>query len=108
MVVTKGWKARTDHRWAVYRGLRELSIEDDVREYGIGRHRVYCHYPREVVRMPEPMEDTVVIFLDGSGVEGRPPKAGAEAVWVKGGGTRDGERGGQDGLRGAMNALARG
>jgi len=45
---------------------------------------VYCHYPREVVRIPEPREDRVVIFLDGSGVEGQPPKAGAAAVRVKG------------------------
>ena len=84
VVVTKGWKARTDIKWAVYRGVRELSIEYGVREYGIGRHRVYCHYPREVVRIPEPTEDRVVIFLDGSGVEGQPPKAGAAAVKVKG------------------------
>ena len=40
-----------------------------MREYGIGRHRVYCHYPREVVRIPEPTEDRPVIFLHGSGVE---------------------------------------
>ena len=42
VVVTKGWKARTDNKWAVYRGVRELSIGDGVREYGIGRHKVYC------------------------------------------------------------------
>ena len=84
VVVTKGWKARTDNKWVVYRGVRELSIEDGVREYGIGRHRVYCHYPREVVRIPEPTEDRVVLFLDGSGVEGQPPMAGAAAVRVKG------------------------
>ena len=84
VVVTKGWKARTDIKWAVHRGVRELSIEDGVREYGIGRHRVYCHWPREVVRIPEPTEHRVVIFLDGSGVEGQPPKAGAAAVRVKG------------------------
>ena len=42
VVVTKGWKARTDNKWAVYRGVSELSIEDGVREDGIGRHRVYC------------------------------------------------------------------
>ena len=41
VVVTKGWRARTDNKWAVYREVRELSIEDGVREYGIGRHRVY-------------------------------------------------------------------
>ena len=84
VVVTKGWKARTDSKWAVYRGVGELSIEEGVREYGIGKHRVYCHYPREVVRIPESPEDRVVIFLDWSGVGGQPPKAGAAAVRVKG------------------------
>ena len=84
VVVTKGWIARTDNKWAVYRGVRELSIGDGVKEYGIGRHKVYCHYPREVVRIPEPTEERVVLFLDGSGVEGQPPMAGAAAVRVKG------------------------
>ena len=84
VVVTKGWRGRTDNKWGVYRGVRELSIEDGVREYGIGRQRVYCHYPREVVRIPEPAEERVVLFLDGSGVEGQPPLAGAAAVRVKG------------------------
>ena len=83
MVVTKGWKARTDNKWAVYRGVTELSIGDGVREYGIGRHKVYCHYPREVVRILEPTEERVVLFLDRSGVEGQPPKAGAAAVRVR-------------------------
>ena len=69
VVVMRGWRARTDNEWAVYRGVRELSIEHGVREYGIGRHRVYCHYLREVVRIPEPVEERVVLFLDGSGVE---------------------------------------
>ena len=32
VVVTKGWKARTDNKWAVYRGVRELSTGDGVRE----------------------------------------------------------------------------
>ena len=41
VVVTKGWKARTDNKWAVYRGVKELSVEDGVREYDIGRHRVH-------------------------------------------------------------------
>ena len=84
VVVTKGWKARTDNKWAVYRGVRELGIGDGVREYGIGKHKVYCHYLREVVRIPEPRKDRVVLFQDGSGVEGRPPMAGAAAVRVKG------------------------
>ena len=86
VVVTTGWKARRDNKLAVYRGVRELSIEDGVREYGIGRHRVYCHYLREVVRIPEPTVERVVPFLDGSGVEGQPPMAGAAAVRVKGAG----------------------
>ena len=84
VVVTNGWRASTDNKWAVYRGVRELSVEDGVREYGIGRHRVYCHYPRDVVRIPAPTEERVVLFLDGSGVEGQPPMAGAAAVRVKG------------------------
>ena len=45
---------------------------------------MYCHYPREVVRIPEPTEERVVLSLDGSGVEGQPPKAGAAAVRVRG------------------------
>ena len=83
-MVTKGWKARTDNKWAVYRGVRELSIGDGVGEYGIGKHKVYCNYPREVVRLPEPTKERVVLFLDGSGAEGQPPMAGAAAVRVKG------------------------
>ena len=82
--MTKGWKARTDNKWAVYRGVRELSIGDGVREYGIGKHKVYCHYPREMVRILEPTKERMVLFLDGSGVGGQPPKAGAAAVSVKG------------------------
>ena len=84
VVVMKSWKAGTDKRWAVYRGVRELSVRDGVREYSIGRHTMYCHYSREVVRIPWPTEDRVVIFLDGSGMEGQPPKAGAAAIPVKG------------------------
>ena len=84
VVVTKDLKARTDNKWTVYRGVRELSVEDGVREYCIGRHRGYCHNPREVVHRAEPMEDRVVIFLDRSGVEGQPPKAGAAAIRVTG------------------------
>ena len=30
VVVTKGWRAQTDNKWAVYRGVRELNIEDGV------------------------------------------------------------------------------
>ena len=43
-----------------------------------------CTTPREVVRIPEPTEERVVLFLDGSEVEGQPPKAGAAAVRVRG------------------------
>ena len=82
MVVMKGWKARTHSKWAVYRGLRELSMEYGIREYGIGRHKVYCHYPREVVRILQPTEERVVLFLDGSRPEGQLTKAGAAAVRV--------------------------
>ena len=32
VVVTKGWRARTDNKWAVYRGVKELSGEARVRE----------------------------------------------------------------------------
>ena len=84
VVVTKGWKARTDNKWAAYRGMRELSVEDGVRECGIRRRTVYCQYPREVVRIPEPTEVRVVIFLDGSRMEGQPLKAGAAAIQVTG------------------------
>ena len=84
VAVMKGWKARTDNKWAVYRGVRELSIRDGVRQYGIGKHKVYCYYQREVVHIPEPTEERVVLFLDGSGVEGQPPKAEAAAVRVTG------------------------
>ena len=45
---------------------------------------MYCHYPREVVRIPEPTGERVALFLDGSGVEGQPSKAGAAAVRVRG------------------------
>ena len=84
VVVIEGWKARTDNEWAVYRGVKELSVNEGVREYDIGRHKVYCHCPREVVRIPEPTEGRKVVFLDRSGVEGQPPKAGAADIRVKG------------------------
>ena len=80
----EGREGQDDNKWAVYRGVRELSIGNGVREYGIGRHKVYCHYPREVVRIAEPTEERLVLFLDRSGVEGQPPMAGAAAVRVKG------------------------
>ena len=53
------------------------------REYDSGRHTVYCHYPREVVRIPELTEGRMVVFLDGSAVEGQPPKAGVAGIRVK-------------------------
>ena len=55
-----------------------------MRACDIRRHRVYCHYPREMVRIQEPTEDRPVIFLDRSGVERQPPKAGAAAIRVTG------------------------
>ena len=45
---------------------------------------MYCHYPREVGRIPEPTEERVVLFLDGFGVEGQLPMAGTAAVRAKG------------------------
>ena len=84
VMVTKGLRARTDNKWAVYRGVRELSIQDGVREYGLGRHKVYCHYPREVVRIPDSTEERVVLCLDGPGAEGQPPMAGAAPIRVRG------------------------
>ena len=70
----------------MYRGVKEISVDARVRPYDIGRHTVYCHYPKEVVRIPEPRDGRVVVFLDGSGLEGQPPKAGSAAVQVKGAG----------------------
>ena len=78
------WSSSFEFIDQVYRGVRELSIGDGVREYGIGKHKVYCHYPREVVRILEPTKERVVLFLDGSGVEGQPPMEGAAVVRVKG------------------------
>ena len=74
--VTKGWEARTDNKWAVYRGVGELSIGDGGREYGIGRQRVYCHYPREVVRIPEPTEEGWCSFWTGSEWKDNQPRRG--------------------------------
>ena len=36
-----------------------------------------------MVRIPEPPDTRVVVFLDGSGMEGQPPKSGAAAVRVR-------------------------
>ena len=70
IVVTKGWKTRTDNKWAVYRGVKELTVEEGVPEYDIGRHTVYCHYPREVVRIPQPTEGrAAAIQVKGIGQE---------------------------------------
>ena len=60
----------------MYRGVKDLSVEAGVREYDIGRHMLCCHYLREVVRIPEPTEGRVVVFLDGSGVKGSRPRQG--------------------------------
>ena len=72
------------------RGVKEISVDEGVPTYDVGQHTVYCHYPRGVVRIPEPKDDRLVVFLDGSGVEGQPPKAPAAAVQVKGVGQETG------------------
>ena len=84
VVVTKDWSVRTDNSSAVYKGVKEISIHARVRTYDIGRHTVYCYYPKEVARVPEPTDGRIVVFLDGSGKEGQPFKAGAAEVQVKG------------------------
>ena len=43
VVVTKGWKAKKDNKWAVYWGVKELSVDKTVRTYDIGLHTLYCH-----------------------------------------------------------------
>ena len=63
-MVTKGWEARADNKWAVYRAVKELIVEEGVREYDISRHKVYCCYRKKVVRIPEPTEGRVVVFPD--------------------------------------------
>ena len=68
----------------MYRAVKELSVGEEVRAFDIGRHMVYCHYWREVLRIPEPTEGRVAVFLDRSEVEGHPPKTGAAVVQVKG------------------------
>ena len=84
VVMTKGSKAGADNKWAVYRGVKETRVEEGVREYDIGRHKLYCQYLREVAGIPEPTEGRVVVFLDPCGEEGQPPKAGAAAIQVLG------------------------
>ena len=83
VLVTNGWKARTEKKCAVYRGVKEISIDASMRTYDIGLHKVYYHHLREAVRIPEPEDGSVMVFLDGSGVEGQPPRAGAAEVQVK-------------------------
>ena len=84
VVVMNGLKARADNKWAVYRGVKEIRVDERVRKYDILLHTLYCHYPREVVRIPEPKDGRMVVYSDGSVVEGQPRKAGAAAVQVKG------------------------
>ena len=79
-MVTNGWKARADNKLAVYRGVKEIRVDERVRKYDISLHTLYCHYPREMVRIPEPKDGRMVVFLDGSVVEGQPRKAGAAVV----------------------------
>ena len=75
VVVTKSWKRRTDNKWAVYRGVKEISVDARVRTHDIRPHVVFCHYPILVVHIREPTDGRVVVFLDVSGVEGQPSKA---------------------------------
>ena len=63
VVPTNGWKARTDNKWAVE---KELRVDEGVLRYEVGLHTVYCQYPSQVVRIPEPKEARVLVFLDGS------------------------------------------
>ena len=51
---------------------------------GICAHMVYCHYPREVVHIPEVKDGRVVVILDKSGLEGQPLTGGAAGVQVTG------------------------
>ena len=83
-MLTKGWKAPKDKNLAVYRGVKKISVDAHVRAYDIGPHTVYCYYPKEVVRVTEPKDGRVVVFLDGLGIEGQQPKAEAAAVQAKG------------------------
>ena len=64
--------------------MKEIGVHARMQTYDIGQHTVYCHYSREVVCITEPKDGRVVVFLDRSGVEGQPPKAGTAAVQVKG------------------------
>ena len=84
VVVTKGCKAGMDNKWAVYRGVKEIGGDAQLRTYDMGPHTVYCHYPKEVVRIRKAPDGRVAVFLDGRGLGGQPPKAGAAAVQVKG------------------------
>ena len=83
VVVTKGWKAGMDNKWAVNRGVKEIRVDAQLQTYDINPHTVYCHYPKEVVRILERTDGRVVVFLDGPGLERQAPKAGAAAVQVK-------------------------
>ena len=63
--------------------MKEIGVDERGRTYDIGLHTLYYHYRRQVVRIPEPRDGRVVVFLDGSGSEGQPPRAGMAAVQVK-------------------------
>ena len=54
VAVTNGWKPRMDSKWAVYRSVKEISVDERPRTYDIGLHTVYWHYPREVLHIPQP------------------------------------------------------
>ena len=84
LVVTRGRKAWTDNTWVVYREVQEVNVDAQMRTYAIRLHTVYCHYPREVVHIPEPKDGRVLVFLVRFGIEGQPRKAEAAEVQVRG------------------------
>ena len=43
VVVTEGWKARTDNKRAVHRGVKQISLDARVLTYDISPHTVYCN-----------------------------------------------------------------
>ena len=76
VVVTNGRKARTENKWAVYRGVKESSVDEGMRTYDIGRHTVYCHDPRGMVHIPEPTRVERWCFQTGQVWTGSRPRRG--------------------------------
>ena len=83
MVLTKGWKARTDRKWAVYRGVKEILVDARLGAYEIRPHRVYGHYLKKVLRILEPTHGRLVVVLHGLGIE-RQPKRGRQRYRSRG------------------------